>query len=269
MPVKSPKRKGVGNRILNILIVLLVLAILVFAGMLAVNLIRGQRSVPAVAVDTAPAEAPEEAPVEDVPGGAEADTEPAEEADPVITVCLDPGHGGKDPGCDYQKDGGTIQEKDETLQMVMAIKAAMEKQGINVILTREDDTFVELEDRAAIANDAKADYFISIHRNTLESGHANGIEIYYAPGASDETVAFAGNVEAALNEAGVSRDRGVMEASMVVCRLSEMPAILVEMGFVIDDDDNKLFYKNMDAYAQAMTDAVLSSYEAAHSEDAA
>lgn len=266
MPVKSPKRKRAGNRVLNVLVVLLVLAILVFAGLLAINLMRGQRSVPKVAVDTAPAEAP----VEDVSNGADVDTEPEEEeSDPVITVCLDPGHGGKDPGCDYQKDGSTIQEKDETLQMVMAIKAAMEAQGINVILTREDDTFVELEDRAAIANDADADYFISIHRNTLESGQANGIEIYYAPGASEETAAFADNVEAALNEAGVSRDRGVMEASMVVCRLSEMPAILVEMGFVIDDEDNKLFYSNMDAYAQAMTDAVLSSYEAAHSEDAA
>lgn len=265
MPVKSPKKKRTGSRILNIIITLIVLAIVFFAGALTMKLILGDRSVPTAAVDTIPAGDSEEEPLD-----TNVDTEESEEpAAPTITVCLDPGHGGKDPGCDYQKDGSTIQEKEETLQMVLAIKEAMEAQGINVILTREDDTFIELEDRAAIANEAEADYFISIHRNTLENGHANGVEIYYAPGASDETIAFAGNVEAALNEAGISRDRGIMEASMVVCRLSKMPAILVEMGFVMDDEDNKLFYQNMDAYAKAMTDAVLSSYEASHGEDAA
>lgn len=267
MPVKSPKRKRAGSRILNGIIVLIVLAIILFAGILTINLLRGDRSVPAVAADTNVADETEIADA----SATKATTEEAEElpVTPNITVCLDPGHGGKDPGCDYEKDGSTILEKDETLQMVLAIKEAMEAQGINVILTREDDTFIELEDRAGIANDAKADYFISIHRNTLESGHANGVEIYYAPGASDETIAFAGNVEEALTGAGISRDRGIMEASMVVCRLSEMPAILVEMGFVMDEEDNTLFYKNMDAYAQAITNAVLSSYEAAHSEDAA
>lgn len=266
MPVKSPKRRRAGSRILNVLITLIVLAIVFCAGALTINLVRGDRSVPAVAVDAnAPGVEEDTAGVSD----ANVDTEEAEEpVAPTITVCLDAGHGGKDPGCDYEKDGSTIQEKDETLQMVLAIREAMEAQGIQVVLTREDDTFVELEDRAAIANEAKADYFISIHRNTLEGGHANGVEIYYAPGASDETISFASNVEEALNGVGISRDRGIMEANMVVCRLSEMPAILVEMGFVMDDEDNQLFYQNMDAYAKAIADAVLSSYDATQSKDA-
>lgn len=182
------------------------------------------------------------------------------DSEPSITVCLDAGHGGKDPGCSY----GDNVESTQVLEMALAVRDAMEKAGITVIMTRDDDTFVELQDRAAIANAANADYFISIHRNTLESGHANGIELYYAPGSSDETISFAETIESKLVDAGVSRDRGASESSLVVCRLSKMPAVLVEMGYVIDDEDNKLFYNNMDAYAQAFTEAVLESYQSSH-----
>lgn len=271
MAVRSPRRrKSLGSRILNVVIVILVAAIVIVGGIMVLNIMDKDRTAPAVETDaSAVVNEPEvlDADVSVLEVEPAVEEEPAPPA-PTIKVCLDAGHGGKDPGCDYQKGGETVKEKDETLQMVLAIRDAMEAQGIEVIMTRDDDTFVELEERAAIANRAGVDYFISIHRNTIENAHANGVEMYYAPGASEETMAFAANVDAALADVGVTRDRGVQEASMAVCRMSEMPAILVEMGFVVDDEDNKLFYDNMNAYAEAITDAVLDSYEEFHGENA-
>ncbi len=179
-----------------------------------------------------------------------------------IIVCLDPGHGGEDPGCSYDDNV----EATQVLELALAVRDAMEEAGITVVMTREDDTYVGLEERAAIANAANADYFISFHRNTYEGGQVNGVEVHYAPNSSDETIYFAEMTESKLVEAGISRDRGTYETNLAVCRLSEMPAILVEMGYVIDEEDNQLFYENMQAYAVAFTEAVLESYEAYHSD---
>lgn len=258
MAVKSPsrRRKRTGSP-LTALGVVVILLIVIAAGVLIFKSFGGGSA------HESDASAESSVLAEDSSAVAAA-AEVPEETEPElhITVCLDAGHGGKDPGCSY---GDNI-ESTQVLEMALVVRDAMEEAGITVIMTRNDDTFVELEERAAIANAANADYFISIHRNTLESGHANGIELYYAPGSSDETVSFAETIESKLVDAGVSRDRGAAEGNLVVCRLSQMPAVLVEMGYVIDEEDNRLFYENMDAYAQALTEAVLESYQASHAE---
>lgn len=182
-----------------------------------------------------------------------------------LVVCIDPGHGGNDKGCIYQG----AYESDQNLELALAVRDAMVRRGIQVVMTRTDDTYVALEERANIANQAGADFFLSLHRNSLETGQASGIEIWHSSRAGSDTIAYAQCVEQHLIAAGVSKSRGCRGGSQTdpnedyaVCRLTTMPAVLVEMGFMTDETDNRLFETNMEAYAEAFADAVLESWAA-------
>ncbi len=177
-----------------------------------------------------------------------------------LIVCIDPGHGGSDQGTSYQ---GRL-ESEDNLALALAVREAMEAQGITVVMTREDDTYISRADRAAIANNAGADFSLSLHRNASADGSGSGIEIWYSTAASAATVTWAARVEDALVAAGVSGSRGCHSGSQTnpyedydVCRLTRMPALLVEMGFLQNEEDNRLFDSQMEDYAEALTDAVL------------
>lgn len=188
-------------------------------------------------------------------------TEEATEQD-GLTVCLDPGHGGMDPGCDYN---GRI-ESEDNWALALAVKQEMESKGIEVIMTRNDnDTKVFLKDRVAIANASGADYFISLHRN---KGEGYGIETWMTA-TNDTTVTetLTNNVHNALVGVGVQRDRGVKTGTETgegsdyyVIGNTTMPACLLEFGFINNEEDNRLFDANKQAYAQAITQAVLDTY---------
>lgn len=188
-------------------------------------------------------------------------TEEATEQD-VLTVCLDPGHGGMDPGCDYN---GRM-ESEDNWALALAVKQEMESKGIEVVMTRNDnDTKVFLKDRVAIANASGADYFISLHRN---KGEGYGIETWMTA-TNDTTVTetLTNNVHNALVGVGVQRDRGVKTGTETgegsdyyVIGNTTMPACLLEFGFINNEEDNRLFDANKQAYAQAITQAVLDTY---------
>jgi len=91
-------------------------------------------------------------------------------------VVIDPGHGGKDPGA---IGVGGLLEKDVNLRIGLMLRDKLRQMGYRVIMTREDDTFIELEERAAVANRVGADLFISIHANSSRSPSARGVETYY------------------------------------------------------------------------------------------
>ncbi|MCK4249258.1 MAG: N-acetylmuramoyl-L-alanine amidase [Candidatus Omnitrophica bacterium] len=110
-------------------------------------------------------------------------------------VVIDPGHGGKDPGA-IGRTG--LKEKNVVLDISLKLKKMLQTKGIQVIMTRTDDTFIPLRKRAQIANDYKADFFISIHANSARHRGADGFEVFYLSEAIDDN---ARAVAAAENEA--------------------------------------------------------------------
>lgn len=144
------------------------------------------------------------------------------------TIVVDPGHGGRDPGT--QGPGG-VEEKALTLAMARHLKAVLEAAGARVVLTREDDRFVGLYERAAVADAAGADAFVSIHVNASDYRSIRGVETYHYPGAPLGTK-LAQAVQRRLVEATRRPDRGVHAEDFVVVREPRVPAILVETGYL-------------------------------------
>lgn len=229
-----------------------------------------EQSAPATGISSAQAteptppatsSAPEEQPEEPV------EPEPAEPQPSDITVCLDPGHGAHDPGCNTE----TRTEKDDTLALALVIRDVLETEGMNVVMTRSDDSYLTLKDRCKVANNAKADYFISIHRNFAD-GVGYGVEVWKSHDANEEASLLADTVSAGLEGAGVQRNRGVHVGSQgsesedyLVLRETNMPAILIEMGFIENEEDNRYFDDYQVQYAQAIAQAVMDTYTTNHS----
>lgn len=101
-------------------------------------------------------------------------------------LILDPGHGGKDPGA----SGFGIKEADVVVKLAKLIAANLSKDEVEILLTRDTDTFVELPDRAKMSNDFGADYFVSTHINSATSAQANGFETYVWSGAGHPNRVF-------------------------------------------------------------------------------
>jgi N-acetylmuramoyl-L-alanine amidase len=119
----------------------------------------------------------------------------------VTRVVLDPGHGGKDVGA---IGWGGVREKDVTLDVVHRVAPVLAGQGIEVVLTRDDDTFVSLEERTARANAVAADLFVSVHCNASESRAPHGIETYVLDTTRDEIAARIAARENATTEAATA-----------------------------------------------------------------
>ena len=177
-----------------------------------------------------------------------------------IIICLDAGHGGDDPGA----VNGERQEKDDNLRMALAVRDKLESYGfenLTVMLTREDDTALELQQRVEIANDAKATLFISIHRN---SGGGQGIETWISAEKLRPETQLATYIQEGLAAIPMVKDRGVKSgtasnplASYYVVGNTKMPACLVELGFIDNVEDLVLFEAAFDSYAAAIADGIL------------
>jgi N-acetylmuramoyl-L-alanine amidase len=194
----------------------------------------------------------------------------AKQSDAVKTIVIDPGHGGKDPGTIGRR--GTT-EKDITLKVAQLLRDRLSKlPNIRVIMTRERDTFIELEDRAKFANGQEADLFVSIHVNSHPHKGVRGLEIYHFGEAKDQRALEVAAREngTPLNSTGVgweylvadlltskkienslelawtakqamvtglnghysTIDHGVKTAPFYVLRFTTMPGILAEIAFM-------------------------------------
>jgi len=178
----------------------------------------------------------------------------------VQTVVLDPGHGGHDKG-QVSRYGA---EKDFALDVARKLRPILQAKGLRVIMTREGDYFVPLEVRAKIANTARNSIFVSIHFNaTNDDPNATGFEIFSftprgAPSTSDGTAAASSvNVQPGSSVDAQSLalsaciyhsvlghlreyDRGIKRARFAVLRLTKVPAVLIEGGFLTERGESKL-----------------------------
>ena len=178
-----------------------------------------------------------------------------------LTVCIDPGHGDYASGT-LSTDGSRL-EKDDNLRISLKLRDCLKKYGVNVVMTRDTDVFLELEERTDIANNSGCDLFLCMHRNAY-TGEMNGVEVWVHNSKPSEDTTLANNILTALEKVGISYNRGVSYGysgdeteNYYVNNHSKMPSCLVELGFLTDETDNKDFDAHIDEYAQAIADAAV------------
>lgn len=158
-----------------------------------------------------------------------------------MLICVDPGHGGKDPGA-VGPNG--LRESDVTLDVSRRLVSLLKTQGHSVVLTHNGDKTwsspnASLAYRVNVANKARADLFVSIHCNAALSPSAHGIETFcYKRGGQGEKYARA--IQGELVKSLGLRDRGVKTATFYVLRKTVMPAVLVELGFISNAQEERL-----------------------------
>jgi len=193
---------------------------------------------------------------------------------PIKTICLDPGHGGRDSGNRVRWHA----EKTYTLLLAFDVRDELEKAGFKVILTRTKDTYVDLPARPAFANKYNADLFVSLHFNATPTGKdaVEGPQTYcitpvgasstdaqgegsnhgLAPANRDEnnSLLLAYQVQESLVQTLHLDDRGVRRARYAVLRDARMPAILIESGYMTNPAEGKKIYTS--AYRHALARAI-------------
>lgn len=156
-------------------------------------------------------------------------------------IVIDPGHGGEDYGT-YSTTAPRYQEKLLTLASAMMLKRFLHQLGYKTTLTRKEDVFISLDQRALVANKLQPTLFVSLHYNSAPSAEAEGIEIYYY--RTDENKKRASKskelaqhvLERALDTTQ-AKSRGVKHGNFAVIRETEMPAILIEGGFLTHPEE--------------------------------
>jgi N-acetylmuramoyl-L-alanine amidase len=151
---------------------------------------------------------------------------------PKALVVIDAGHGGQDPGA----MSGGLHEKDINLAVAVKVADLLEQRGIGVLLTRQQDRFIELEERASIANRRNADLFVSIHSDSNPDRGRQGFTVFVARAASPEAYRAATCIGQAMAATG-SDSHGVREADYKVLVNTSGPAVLVEIGYLSNVQD--------------------------------
>ena len=153
-----------------------------------------------------------------------------------MKICIDPGHGGEDPGANYND----VLEKKLNLDIALKLQKLLDEVGHEIVMTREDDIFVELYDRVKIANESSCDILISIHSNAAGDPSAQGTETLHYPD-SDQGQKLAELVQDELIMHLQRADRGVKARDdLAVLKGTTMPAILVECGFISNSTERHL-----------------------------
>ena len=217
---------------------------------------------------------------------------PAPSVPAIRKIVLDPGHGGKDTGAIGH---GGLMEKDVVLLIARKLARRLRKElGVEVKLTRDDDTFIPLEERTAIANREKADLFISLHTNASPNPQARGLETYYLNNTDDEaakrlaarenatstrsvsdiqfilsdliqnskledSISLAHHLHASLvthagRRLGDVKDLGVKQALFLVLVEAKMPSVLAEIFFISNPNDAR--WLGRDAYQDGIVEGL-------------
>ena len=148
-------------------------------------------------------------------------------------VVIDPGHGGKDPGTTSAR---AFKEKALVLEVAQRVTDELLGRGLDVRMTRQDDHFVELEERSALANSLRADLFVSIHADAARNRTAQGFTVYVSRQPRQASQAAAEAIARRLRAAGVP-SRGQKEANYRVLVGTTCPAVLVELGYLSNAEE--------------------------------
>lgn len=174
-------------------------------------------------------------------------------------VCLDAGHGADDVGA----ASGERYEKDDDLRLTLKIKGNLEKMGVKVYLTREDDSDVTLKDRCKSANKKHCTLFISVHRNSAEDKNANGIEAWVSKKPKGNEEQLAENLVENICELTGQQNRGIKKGfrdntfgDYYINSDTDMPSLLLEVGFITNDKDNKAFDEKLDETAETIAKTI-------------
>lgn len=165
-------------------------------------------------------------------------------------VFIDPGHGGKDPGA--VRNG--VRESDVNLATALKVQAKLKAKGVDIMISRTTDVFVELKERSIMANNYGADVFVSIHYNAAGTSTVKGIETYYHENKPAHYT-YASKVHTGLINNTGAVNRGVRTADYSVTRESNMAAVLVEGGYLTNVSEAALV--NTDAYQEKIANGIV------------
>ena len=167
-------------------------------------------------------------------------------------VVIDAGHGGKDPGATSCLG---FYEKTVNLAVARKVASLLKQKGVRAVMTRDNDTFIELEGRAAIANRYNADLFVSIHADSSPSSSTRGFTMYVARSASWSSRRAASAIAKSMARTGLD-SRGTRGADFRVLVHTSGPAVLIEMGYLSNRTEARLL--NDSSFQNRLAQAIAS-----------
>ncbi len=196
---------------------------------------------------------------------------PAIIIEPSRSITIDAGHGGSDPGACFIEEDGTIwKETDINLAVALKVRDILKKNGVRVVMTRTKETDVTLKSRPELANKEETALFLSVHTNSVaENEVANGIETWGSlensiPIAGVTDKSFAQNVQKAIIKSTSAHDRGIKNSvDLAVLKYSVMPSVLVEVGFITNQEERENMFSESyrNKLAQGIAQGILDTFE--------
>ncbi|MBN1350845.1 N-acetylmuramoyl-L-alanine amidase [candidate division KSB1 bacterium] len=170
-----------------------------------------------------------------------------------MIICIDPGHGGEDPGAQTNTPF-YYTEKQFNLSLAKKVQTILEDNGHTVYLTRDGDQYISLYDRAQIANSTNADVFVSIHANGSSDPTSEGMEAFHYTGSSSGRSLANLILNSMHDEFRDHIKRGVFSANFAVLRLTLMPAALIECEFITNPHQARFLQdeRNQNIMAEAI-----------------
>lgn len=173
-----------------------------------------------------------------------------------LRVCIDAGHGGSDRGA----VNGKRYEKDDTLRLALQVGKILRQNGVDVVYTRTDDVYSSPANKAKITNLLKADYLLSIHRNRSFKKKNSGVQtfVYNKKGTKYKIATTMNDNVAAIGFC----NQGVTARKIpAVLKKTNIPAILISIGYITNDNDNRLFESRFDEIATTVAKSFLESQD--------
>ena len=180
---------------------------------------------------------------------------------PTRTVYLDPGHGGEDPGAIFTDEDGTIwRESNINLGVALKVRDILEDNNVKVLMSRDTDKTVELVERPKDANEKKATLFVSVHTNSFFTDTAYGIETW---GSLELSATYAGitdknlaeNIQKSVIKETGGYSRGVKDSTtLAVLRHSVMPSVLIEVGFISNEEEREKMFS--ESYRKKLAEGI-------------